>query len=123
MTHETNGTPRLPPERAASDFAQLLSRLFDLMELQIKLLGVDAKKSGKTILLAGTSFALALGLAIATTIVLLLTLGAIIAESTQLSVGTSLLTLLKEYARERPEVLAYWTFGIGFVLGWKLKLW
>jgi hypothetical protein len=26
-----------------------------------------------------------------------------------------------EYARERPEIVALWCFGIGFVLGWKLK--
>ena len=31
--------------------------------------------------------------------------------------------LLKEYSRERPEVVAMWAFGIGFVLGWKLKPW
>jgi hypothetical protein len=30
---------------------------------------------------------------------------------------------LKDYARERPEVAALWCFGIGFVLGWKLKPW
>lgn len=29
----------------------------------------------------------------------------------------------RAYARERPEVVALWTFGIGFVLGWKLKIW
>lgn len=29
----------------------------------------------------------------------------------------------KEYAREKPEVAALWCFGIGFVLGWKLKPW
>jgi hypothetical protein len=29
----------------------------------------------------------------------------------------------KDYARERPEVCALWCFGIGFVLGWKLKPW
>jgi hypothetical protein len=28
-----------------------------------------------------------------------------------------------EYAKERPEVVALWAFGIGFVLGWKLKPW
>ena len=28
-----------------------------------------------------------------------------------------------EYGRERPEIVALWSFGIGFVLGWKLKLW
>jgi len=28
-----------------------------------------------------------------------------------------------EYAREKPEVVALWCLGIGFVLGWKLKPW
>jgi hypothetical protein len=35
----------------------------------------------------------------------------------------AVLKLLKDYARERPEVVALWAFGIGFVLGWKLKPW
>ena len=30
---------------------------------------------------------------------------------------------LHDYARERPEVVAMWAFGIGFVLAWKLKPW
>jgi len=30
---------------------------------------------------------------------------------------------LHNYARERPEAAALWCFGIGFVLGWKLKPW
>jgi hypothetical protein len=30
---------------------------------------------------------------------------------------------MREYARERPEVVALTCFGIGFVLGWKLKPW
>jgi hypothetical protein len=29
----------------------------------------------------------------------------------------------QEYGRERPEIVALWCFGIGFVLGWKLKPW
>ena len=29
----------------------------------------------------------------------------------------------REYERQRPEIVALWCFGIGFVLGWKLKLW
>ncbi len=29
----------------------------------------------------------------------------------------------REYAREKPEMAALWCFGIGFVLGWKLKPW
>jgi hypothetical protein len=30
---------------------------------------------------------------------------------------------LQQYARERPEMVALWALGIGFVLGWKLKPW
>ncbi len=29
----------------------------------------------------------------------------------------------REYGRERPGILALWCVGLGFVLGWKLKLW
>ena len=29
----------------------------------------------------------------------------------------------REYGRQRPEILALWCLGIGFVLGWKLKPW
>jgi hypothetical protein len=29
----------------------------------------------------------------------------------------------REYAREKPEVVALWCLAIGFVLGWKLKPW
>lgn len=28
-----------------------------------------------------------------------------------------------DYVRENPESAALWCFGIGFVLGWKLKPW
>jgi hypothetical protein len=41
----------------------------------------------------------------------------------ELELGRDLLDHLKEYARERPEVAALWCFGIGFILGWKLKPW
>ncbi len=30
---------------------------------------------------------------------------------------------MREYAREKPEVVALWCLGIGIVLGWKLKPW
>lgn len=33
------------------------------------------------------------------------------------------LQLFQDYAKERPEVVALWCLGIGFVLGWKLKPW
>lgn len=29
----------------------------------------------------------------------------------------------KDYARERPEIVTMWAFGVGFVLGWKLRIW
>jgi hypothetical protein len=35
----------------------------------------------------------------------------------------SALEHFREYGRERPEVVALWCLGIGFVLGWKLKMW
>jgi hypothetical protein len=33
------------------------------------------------------------------------------------------ITYLREYTRERPEVVALACFSIGFILGWKLKPW
>jgi hypothetical protein len=30
---------------------------------------------------------------------------------------------IEDYARESPLPFAAWAFGIGFVLGWKLKPW
>lgn len=33
------------------------------------------------------------------------------------------LCAFQTYAKERPDVVALWAFGIGFVLGWKLKPW
>lgn len=26
-----------------------------------------------------------------------------------------------DYCRERPDVVALWCFGLGFILGWKLR--
>jgi hypothetical protein len=34
-----------------------------------------------------------------------------------------LMSYCQEYARQRPEMVALWCFGIGFVLGWRLKPW
>ena len=34
-----------------------------------------------------------------------------------------ILEYLRDYAREKPDVAALWCFGIGFILGWKLKPW
>jgi len=33
------------------------------------------------------------------------------------------ISYLREYTRERPEIVALTCFGIGFILGWKLKPW
>ncbi len=33
------------------------------------------------------------------------------------------LAYVREYAREKPDAAALWCFGLGFVAGWKLKLW
>ena len=43
--------------------------------------------------------------------------------SEEFDMGRDLIEYLKEYAREKPEVAALWCFGIGFILGWKLKPW
>lgn len=32
-----------------------------------------------------------------------------------------LLSLGKDYAREKPDVAAMWAFGLGIIIGWKLK--
>jgi hypothetical protein len=34
-----------------------------------------------------------------------------------------LMHYLRQYAEENPTSAAMWCFGIGFVLGWKLKPW
>jgi hypothetical protein len=34
-----------------------------------------------------------------------------------------LIDYLREYAREKPEVVALTCFSVGFILGWKLKPW
>lgn len=31
--------------------------------------------------------------------------------------------LAKDYAKEKPEVAAAWAFGLGFIIGWKVKPW
>jgi hypothetical protein len=41
----------------------------------------------------------------------------------EMSAGEAALEFLRDYSRERPEVVALWAFGIGFILGWKLKPW
>jgi hypothetical protein len=44
-------------------------------------------------------------------------------EADPVEMGRDMVEYLREYARENPETAALWCFGIGFVLGWKLKIW
>jgi len=44
-------------------------------------------------------------------------------HTTQLQPSQDLIDYLKSYAREKPDVAALWCFGLGFVIGWKLKPW
>jgi len=37
--------------------------------------------------------------------------------------SSDLVEYFRQYARERPEVVALWCLGIGFVVGWKMKIW
>lgn len=30
-------------------------------------------------------------------------------------------TLLRDYAKEKPDVAAMWAFGLGIMIGWKLR--
>ncbi len=43
--------------------------------------------------------------------------------SERLTPATDLMKYFQQYTSERPEVVALWCLGIGFVLGWKLKPW
>jgi tetrahydromethanopterin S-methyltransferase subunit F len=39
------------------------------------------------------------------------------------SLATDVLERLQQYAREKPMAFGLWAFGIGFVVGWRLKPW
>ncbi|HMP05610.1 MAG TPA: hypothetical protein PJ982_04615 [Lacipirellulaceae bacterium] len=41
----------------------------------------------------------------------------------RLTAGEAAVEAFKDYARERPEIVTMWAFGLGFVLGWKLRIW
>ena len=34
-----------------------------------------------------------------------------------------LFSLAKAYAKDKPEVAAVWAFGLGVIVGWKIKPW
>ena len=44
-------------------------------------------------------------------------------DENDLDMPHDLVEYFKEYAREKPEVVALWCLGIGFIVGWKLKPW
>jgi len=44
-------------------------------------------------------------------------------ETDPVEIGRDVVEHLREYVRENPETAALWCLGIGFVLGWKLKIW
>jgi len=44
-------------------------------------------------------------------------------ESSDVSPFEDAADYMIRYARQKPEMAALWCFGIGFVLGWKLKPW
>lgn len=44
-------------------------------------------------------------------------------QNEDLQPAQDLVDYAKAYAKERPEVVAMWCFGIGFIVGWKLKPW
>ena len=46
-----------------------------------------------------------------------------VASDQNLSAAEAALECLKAYSREHPEVAALWIFGLGFVLGWKMRPW
>jgi hypothetical protein len=39
------------------------------------------------------------------------------------SMAHDVLDRLRDFAREHPTSFGLWAFGVGFVLGWKLKPW
>jgi len=44
-------------------------------------------------------------------------------HSYELKPVEDVMTYLREYTRERPEVVALTCFAVGFILVWKLKPW
>lgn len=47
----------------------------------------------------------------------------LVSPERQMQPVPDLVDYLRDYARQKPEVAALWCFGVGFVLGWKLKPW
>jgi hypothetical protein len=41
----------------------------------------------------------------------------------QMQPSKDFIQYLQDYARQKPDVAALWCFGLGFIVGWKLKPW
>ena len=44
-------------------------------------------------------------------------------QCNEMGAGEAAMCYLHSYAKEKPEAVALWALGIGFVLGWKLCPW
>jgi len=44
-------------------------------------------------------------------------------ENDPIEIGRDMVEYVREYVRENPETAALYCLGIGFILGWKLKIW
>ena len=44
-------------------------------------------------------------------------------DSDQLQPADDLVDYVTAYARQNPGTAALWCFGVGFIVGWKLKPW
>lgn len=44
-------------------------------------------------------------------------------QPTVSDIATDIGETFTTYAKKRPDVVALWSFGVGFVLAWKLKPW
>lgn len=49
--------------------------------------------------------------------------GSVLSSREELQPSKDIVQYMKDYAREKPDVAALWCFGVGFVIGWKLKPW
>lgn len=44
-------------------------------------------------------------------------------QSPEMALVDDLTEYFSQYAKQRPGMVALWSLGIGFVIGWKLKPW
>jgi hypothetical protein len=44
-----------------------------------------------------------------------------VARDTFAGVAKDIFGLLRDYAKDKPDVAAMWAFGLGILIGWKLR--